>query len=71
MERESLRTSAALALVGQLGAIMVAAVAIPLLAGMWLDRRLGTEPVLAILLMVLGVTGGAWACYRRIIRTPL
>lgn len=71
MEQESPRTGAALALVGQLGAIMVAAVTLPLLAGMWLDRRLGTEPILAILLMVLGVAGGAWACYRRIIQTPL
>jgi len=71
MDREPLRTAAALGLVAQLGMIMAAAVVAPLLAGLWIDRRLGTAPVLTLLLMVLGIAGGAWACYRRIIRTQL
>lgn len=71
MDRETVGIAAALGLVGQLGLIMVAATALPLLAGAWLDRRLGTDPLLAVLLMVFGIAGGAWACYRRIVRTLL
>ena len=38
------------------------------LAGLWLDRRLGSSPWLTILLMFAGAGLGFWSMYRRVVR---
>jgi F0F1-type ATP synthase assembly protein I len=58
-----------LALVGQLGVLMVACVAAGLLAGRYLDRLLGSGPVLTVLLLLCGVLGGMAAVYRLVMKT--
>ena len=58
-----------LALVGQLGVIMVACVAAGLLGGWYQDSLFGSRPVLTILLLALGVLGGMVAVYRLVMRT--
>jgi F0F1-type ATP synthase assembly protein I len=57
-----------LALVGQLGLIMVACVIVGFLAGAYLDRLLHSSPVLTIILLVGGVAGGMVAVYRLVMR---
>lgn len=38
------------------------------LAGIWLDKRLGTSPWLVILMVFGGAALGFWSMYRRMIR---
>lgn len=63
------RMLAALAMVTQLGFIVVACVVGGLLLGMFLDRQLGTAPAMTITLMLLGVAGGMLAAYRIIVHS--
>jgi F0F1-type ATP synthase assembly protein I len=37
------------------------------LAGIWLDKRLGTDPWLVILMVFGGATLGFWSMYRRMV----
>jgi len=53
----------AFSLVGQIGLIMFASVAIGLIGGMYLDRWLGTGHVFMIILTLLGVASGFRAVY--------
>ena len=53
----------AFSLVGQIGLILFASVAIGLFGGMHLDRWLGTSPVLLITFTLLGVASGFRAVY--------
>ena len=55
---------ATLAIVGQLGLVMVASVALGLLAGLGLDRWAGTTPLFTVLLLLAGVAGGMISAYR-------
>lgn len=48
--------------------VMVGAIVLFWLAGLYLDRWLGTWPVLTIALLVAGVVGGAFQSYRLIMR---
>ena len=41
-----------------------------LLVGMWLDRRLGTDPWLLVLGVVIGSTAGFWSMYRHLVVIP-
>lgn len=62
-----LRTAVtAFSLVGQVGLIMFASVAIGLFGGMYLDRWLGTEPILLIVLIIVGVVSGFRTVYMMI-----
>jgi F0F1-type ATP synthase assembly protein I len=41
-----------------------------LLGGMWLDRRLGTDPWLLIAGVMVGGVAGFWSIYRRLVVLP-
>ena len=41
-----------------------------LLVGMWLDRKLGTDPWLLIVGVFTGGTAGFWSMYRRLVVLP-
>lgn len=56
----------AFSLVGQIGLVMFASVAIGLFGGMYLDRWLGTEPLLLMILTLLGVASGFRTVYMMI-----
>jgi F0F1-type ATP synthase assembly protein I len=58
-----------LALVGQLGAIVVACVLAGLMAGHYLDRLFGSSPVLTTICLLAGVAGSMAAVYRLVMRT--
>jgi len=59
----------ALALIGQVGFVMVACILAGVLAGRYLDGILGTRPVLMLLLAVAGAGGGMAAVYRLIMKS--
>lgn len=40
------------------------------LAGMWLDDRLGTSPLLTIVLTILGFAAATWNLIRSVLRPP-
>lgn len=54
----------AYARVGALGIELVASTVIGLLGGQWLDGKLGTEPWLSIVGLVLGVVAGFRSLYQ-------
>ena len=58
----------ALALVGQLGLVVVAPVVLGALAGAWLDARAGTGGVFVIGLLLLGLGGGLVGAWRIVMR---
>lgn len=47
-----------------LGIIIPAAVIIAYVTGWWLDQKLGTSPVLAIVMAFVGLAGGIWETVR-------
>ena len=57
-----------LALVGQLGLIMVGSILLGCLAGRLLDGWLGTDPIFMIVMILAGVLGGMFAVYRTVSR---
>jgi len=60
-----------LALLGQLGLLMVACVLAGFLGGLYLDNVLGTGPVLTVVLLLAGIGAGVVVSYRMIIRLVL
>lgn len=54
-----------LALVTQLGLIMIVSIGMPSALGIWLDRKLGTAWI-TILMFVIGVIAGVQSVYRMI-----
>lgn len=52
------------------GLQFAASIAFFLLLGMWLDRRLGTDPWLLIAGVTVGGTAGFWSIYRRLVVVP-
>ena len=62
------RAGAYLALFSEIGIVLFATTLLGVLAGYWLDRQLGTLPLLVIVGLVLGMAAGAIAVYRLITR---
>ena len=54
-----------LALVTQMGLIMIVSIGMPSALGIWLDRKLGTSWI-TILMFVIGVIAGVQSVYRMI-----
>ena len=54
-----------LALVTQLGFIMIASIGMPSALGIWLDKKLGTSWI-TILMFVIGAIAGVQSVYRMI-----
>jgi hypothetical protein len=52
------------------GLQFAATILVFLLGGMWLDRRLGTDPWFLIGGVVLGGAGGFWSMYTRLVVAP-
>jgi F0F1-type ATP synthase assembly protein I len=52
------------------GLQFAASIALFLFLGMWLDRRLGTDPWLLIAGVMVGGTAGFWSIYRRLVVLP-
>lgn len=57
------KTFQTLALVTQLGLIMIVAIGMTTALGVWLDRRLGTS-FLTVVLFFVGAAGGVQGVYR-------
>lgn len=57
-----------LALIGQVGFVMIACVLAGVLAGRYLDSRLDSSPVLMLVLATAGAAGGMTAVYRLIMK---
>ena len=62
------KTSAYVALFSEIGFVLLATVLVGVLGGDWLDRRLGTSPILALVGFGLGLSAGAIADWRLISR---
>ena len=62
------RAGAYLALFSEIGIVLFATTLLGVLGGYWLDRQLGTLPLLVIVGLVLGMAAGAIAVYRLITR---
>lgn len=52
------------------GLAFAASILFFLFVGMWLDRRLGTEPWLLIAGVFVGGGAGFWSMYRRLVVDP-
>lgn len=52
------------------GLQFAASIALFLFLGMWLDKRLGTDPWLLIAGVMVGGTAGFWSIYRRLVVLP-
>jgi ATP synthase protein I len=52
------------------GLQFAASIIVFLFAGRWLDSRLGTEPWLLILGVMVGASAGFYAMYRRLVIDP-
>jgi len=55
------KTSAYVALFSEIGLVLLVAVMAGVLGGDWLDRRLGTSPIFALIGFGLGTSSGAIA----------
>jgi F0F1-type ATP synthase assembly protein I len=62
------KTSAYIALFSEIGFVLLIAVLAGVLAGYWIDQRLGTVPVFVLVGFAAGTIGGAVACWRLIAR---
>ncbi len=60
IDRGTLR---ALALASQVGVSIVASVGLGVLAGLWVDDRLGTRPVFLLLGIVVGLASAAYVIW--------
>ncbi len=65
-ETHVLKTFGTIAVIMQLAGIVLGVTLLPLLAGLWLDERLGTMPWLTLVALPIGVVGGVTAVYRTI-----
>ncbi len=54
----------ALALVGQVGLTMGAAIGLGVLGGLYLDRWLGGRGIVLVLMIALGIASGGYAVYK-------
>lgn len=58
------RVAFAMGLVFQVGGLIICSVLGSLIAGMWLDRRLGSAPCLMVVLGIVGFTLAVIGAYR-------
>ena len=63
--RRAIRNSAALGLV-DLGLFLATSIVVPTLIGRWADGRLGTDPLLTVAGLSLGLAGGLYGSYRQL-----
>jgi hypothetical protein len=66
--RDEVGAMTALALVGQVGLMVVAPLAAGVWLGVWFDAWLGTGGVALVAGVVLGLAGGVWGAWRVIAR---
>ncbi len=62
------KASAYVALFSEIAFVLLIAVLAGVLGGYWLDQRLGTVPVFALIGFALGCVAGAIACWRFLTR---
>ena len=62
------KASAYIALFSEIGFVLLFAVLAGTLAGSWLDQRLGTSPIVALVGFAVGTGSGAVACWRLMTR---
>jgi ATP synthase protein I len=55
-----------LSLAGQVGVVMVILILLGLVAGLWIDDRLGTSPTFTLVFILLGIGAGAWSVARMV-----
>ncbi len=58
-------TATVLSLVG-IGSYLATAIVVPTVIGHYLDDRFGTEPVLTLALLVVGLMAGFFGAYRQL-----
>ena len=58
-----------MALLSQLGFMLLASILAGFGLGLYIDQRLGTFPLFLILLLIAGIGGGFWRAYVMIMRT--
>lgn len=58
------KASAYVALFSEIAFVLLIAVLAGVLGGYWLDQRLGTVPIFALIGFALGCVGAAVACWR-------
>lgn len=56
----------ALGAVGNLGFIFAVSAVVGVLLGRWIDKFLGTFPVLSLIGLILGIVAGFWSIYKQI-----
>ena len=54
--------------VGSIGLMVLVAVGLGLLAGVWLDKKLGTAPYLALTMTLVGLIAGIYEAVRILIK---
>jgi len=62
------KASGYIALFSEIGFILLFTVLAGILAGYWLDQRLGTVPVFVLIGFAVGGSGGAIGCWRLMAR---
>jgi ATP synthase protein I len=62
------RALAYFALFSEIGLVLLVTVLVGVLAGYWLDLRLGTVPIFVLVGLAIGLTAGALAVWRMISR---
>ena len=62
------KSSAYIALFSEIGFVLLVTVLVGVVAGYWLDQRLGTIPIFVLVGFAIGTASGAVACWRLISR---
>jgi len=62
------KASAYVAVFSEIGFVLLFAVLVGTLAGNWLDQRLGTSPIVALVGFAFGTGSGGLACWRLMTR---
>jgi F0F1-type ATP synthase assembly protein I len=62
------KASAYIAVFSEIGFVLLFTVLAGTLAGDWLDQRLGTSPIVALVGFAIGTGSGALACWRLMTR---
>jgi F0F1-type ATP synthase assembly protein I len=65
---DPVKSSGYIALFGELAFVLLFMVLAGLLAGYWLDQRLGTNPIFVLVGFAIGGTSGAIGCWRLMVR---